>query len=225
LLSLAVVGVPYMLVGVFSTPQMRDPAAAMLAGGSWTVFGPLIGVGLLYFVLSFVLYGALVYGTFRDLSGNPAGIGDLVRRGLVRALPILGVSILSAIGMMAGLMLFIVPGLILLCMWAVAVPVTVVEEPGVLASFGRSAELTKGYRWSVFGIGVIYYIGSMLVGLLLLGVTMAVAVVLPFVSAVLNGVVNAVTIAFGSVTLTVLYAELRRVKEGIGVGEIAQVFD
>jgi hypothetical protein len=48
--------------------------------------------------------------------------------------------------------LLIVPGLILLTIWAVIAPVIVIEQTGALDAFGRSRALVRGYGWTVFGI-------------------------------------------------------------------------
>ena len=44
----------------------------------------------------------------------------------------------------------IVPGLILITIWAVVAPSIVVEDKGVFEAFGRSRELVRGNGWKVF---------------------------------------------------------------------------
>jgi len=73
-------------------------------------------------------------------------------------LPALGIAILVGLGVMVGLTLLIVPGIILFLRWCVAVPVLVQERQGVLASMGRSAALTQGNRWALFGLFLIVVI-------------------------------------------------------------------
>jgi hypothetical protein len=67
-------------------------------------------------------------------------------------------SILRAIGIGIGLILLIVPGLILLTIWAVTAPAIVIERRGAIESFGRSWELVKGEGWSVFGVIVVAFV-------------------------------------------------------------------
>ena len=67
-------------------------------------------------------------------------------------LPLMAVSVLFAIGLTIGFVLLIIPGLILLVMWSVVAPVTVLERPGVFAAFGRSRALVRGNGWNVFGV-------------------------------------------------------------------------
>ena len=65
-------------------------------------------------------------------------------------LPVLGASILASIGIWIGFGLLIVPGLYLMTIWAVIVPVIVIERSGVLGSFERSRQLVRGRGWHVF---------------------------------------------------------------------------
>jgi hypothetical protein len=73
-------------------------------------------------------------------------------------LRLIAVSIMFAIGVGLGFVLFIIPGLILLTLWSVVAPVTVLERPGILAAFGRSRELVRGNGWPVFGVIVLVYV-------------------------------------------------------------------
>jgi len=63
-----------------------------------------------------------------------------------------------------------VPGLWLITIWAVIVPVIVLENAGVFASFGRSQQLARGNGWHVFGTLVLVFI-IMLVVDIILGLT------------------------------------------------------
>ena len=224
LLTVAVLGIPQLIFLAMGISGAANPGQALMAG-DWGGIAMTLVISMVTFAAIFVLYGALVFGTFRDLSGNRAPIAELVRRGILCALPLLAVSILSALGLMLGLVLLIVPFFILACMWAVVVPVNVVEGLGVIESFSRSATLTSGYRWQIFGLGVLYYVLAVIVGIVLLAVVVLVSSIVPYLGVVMSFLVNAATTAFFSVSLTVIYAELRRVKEGVNVSQIAQVFD
>jgi hypothetical protein len=71
---------------------------------------------------------------------------------------LLVVSLLSGIGVAIGFVLFIIPGLVLIVMWAVVAPVTVLERPGIFAAFGRSRDLVRGNGWAVFGVLAIVFV-------------------------------------------------------------------
>lgn len=66
----------------------------------------------------------------------------------------------------AGLTLFIVPGLFVLVIFWVSLPVSIIERKGVLASFRRSAELTKGHRWRILGIVAMTVVCWLVVGVI-----------------------------------------------------------
>src|SRR4029077_14935213 len=81
--------------------------------------------------------------------------------------PVAGASILPGIAITIGLILVIVPGLFLITIWAVIVPVIIIERSGALASFGRSRELVRGHGWHVFGTLVLVYIIMLVVNIVL----------------------------------------------------------
>jgi len=68
------------------------------------------------------------------------------------------VGILAGIGIAIGLVLLIVPGLILLTIWAVVGPAVVIDRPGVFGAFRRSRELVRGHGWAVFAVIVFFFI-------------------------------------------------------------------
>jgi len=72
--------------------------------------------------------------------------------------PLVAVSILFGIAVAIGFVLLIIPGLILIVIWSVVAPVTVLERPGVFAAFRRSRELVRGNGWNVFGVIVMVFV-------------------------------------------------------------------
>jgi hypothetical protein len=178
-------------------------------------------------LLAYVLMGALVYGTIAQLRGSNPGMGEIVMRGFAVVLPVIVIAIIFSLLMTLGLVLFIVPGIIVVVVFAVTVPAYVVERPGIIGSFRRSRELTKGNRWRVLGVFV-------LVMVLLIGVGFANGFLVGFASVmgsgltlafILNYVISALSSAFFSVNAAVLYHDLRIAKEGVSTDQIAAVFD
>jgi hypothetical protein len=78
--------------------------------------------------------------------------------------PVAGVSILAGIAISIGLILLVIPGLYLITIWAVIVPVIVIEQSPALASFGRSRQLVRGTGWNVFGTLVLMLLILSVVG-------------------------------------------------------------
>ncbi len=87
-----------------------------------------------------------------------SSVGDLVRSVMPVLGPLIGAGILAGLGIGGGFILLIVPGLILLTMWAVIAPAIVIERRGVFDAFGRSRQLVKGQGWPVFGTVVVAYL-------------------------------------------------------------------
>ena len=117
--------------------------------------------GLVSLILG-IFYQGMVVRLVRDVQDGrrDSSMGELFSAVTPVALPLLVVSILFGIGVGIGLILLIVPGLILLTIWAVVAPVTVIERPGIFAAFGRSRELVRGHGWTVFGVIVLVFLIS-----------------------------------------------------------------
>lgn len=115
-------------------------------------------------------------------------------------------GILAGFGVAIGIVLLIVPGLILLTWWALIVPVIVLEQRGVIESFGRSRELVRGHGWTVFAIVVIAAIIS--------GVASgAIQLLLSFLPAFLeawlgSAIAGAVVAPFMAIAVTLMYFNL-----------------
>ncbi len=193
-----------------------------------------IGLMLVGFVLSMLATAAMVYGTFQDLRGAPATIGGSLRHGLRTVLPVLGVALLYVLLMMVGAVFLVIPMFIVLVMFWVAIPASVVERPGVIASLSRSASLTKGHRWRIFGIySAILIVAMVASGMAQTPLALSAAYSgasglssgMYLVSNILGLLVNAFFVALGAVASAVAYHDLRAVKEGFDIDQFASVFE
>ncbi len=182
----------------------------------------MIGGILLYSLLGSVITAVILHASFQDMRGRPVKLGESIQRGLGRLFPLVGASILMMLGVMLGAILLVIPAFILLTRWFVAAPVCIVERQGPLGSLKRSAQLTKGHRWKLFGAFLIAILLSAVIGQLIgvLGL-----VISPFAVLAVSGVWQAIWTAFYSVLTVVLYHDLRVQKEGVDIESIASVFD
>ena len=109
-------------------------------------------VGALIGLAAGFLYTGYVVKLVQDVRDGRRdnSVGEL----LSAATPYVGTlilnGILAGIAITIGFVLIIVPGLILLTIWAVIAPSIVVEDQSVFGAFGRSRELVRGNGWSVF---------------------------------------------------------------------------
>ncbi len=235
LLALLLAGVPAALTGGLSALATAGAAyyAPTVAGN-----GGLAAIGASAFsitflvgaVATFVLRGAIVYGAVADLNGGRASFGDCLSTGLRHVGWLFLLAIVVTVAEACGFILLIVPGLMMLTAWIVAVPVQVVERTGVFGAMQRSADLTRGHRWPIFGLIVIFVLGSGLVQ----GVAVAATAPLAAASATTGAIVSQVVIQPLATALTALvaavgvasiYFELRSARDGIGPEALAAVFD
>jgi hypothetical protein len=138
-------------------------ALLSLAGTTGVFLGYLVSI-----IAAFLLQATLVKAVQDVRDGRvDMSIGETVSA----ATPYLGsvalASILAGIAIEIGLALVIVPGLYLMTIWAVIVPVIVIERAGVFASFSRSRELVRGRAWHVFATIVLVYVILILVSIVL----------------------------------------------------------
>lgn len=216
---------PQQLFRFFTRPfATTDPTAAV------GLVALSIASVLLSMFLASLVAGAIVRVTIGFAEDEKVSFGESVSTGLAKALPLLGLSVLMAVALVLGFMLLVVPGVILLVMWAVASPALVAENIGVIEAFGRSRQLTKGARWRVFGLGllmlVIFWIISAISGVLFYasgGIESAASGgSIPFI--LFSVVVGTVVTAFTGAVQTNLFLALRDWKDGTRLGALAEVF-
>ena len=188
------------------------------------VFGLLLGwLGLVIGALAsivgtFWLQGALVEAVQDVRDGKQdLSIGDMFQRVRPRLPALIVAGILAGLGIAAGLVLLIVPGLFLLTIWSLIVPTIVLEGKSAGESFGRSRELVKGNGWSVFGVIVITIatvnVASIIVGLLTFWLPDDVD---SFVSDLIS---NTLVVPFVAVAWTLMYFALAQGRTATPVAE------
>jgi hypothetical protein len=167
-----------------------------------------LAVAFLFWVLA-VLYQGMVVKLVQDVESGRGGpsVAGLLRSVEPVLVQLLVVSILFAIGVAIGFVLVIIPGLILLVIWSVVAPVTVIERPGVFAAFARSQELVRGNGWAVFSVIVVVYLAVLVV---LLATGFAAESIGSVAGAVLQWAVTIAIAPVAALSASVLYFALRR---------------
>jgi hypothetical protein len=209
LASLAAIVALSVLIGVFLGDR---PISAFVSYMSATSIG-------------MVTQGLVDYAVFQVLTGRPAYVGKSASYALARVGQLVVISIASSIGIGLGMLLLVIPGLVLICVWAVVVPACVVEGLGVMDAFSRSASLTKGHRLQVLGIfilsGVVvtaFIIAAGILGGLIFGAnTTLITILLCFIILF--------PMAFFNVMGAVMYFRLRVASEGVTIESLSGVFD
>lgn len=195
---------------------------AVLPGAAMAILGSLLhlpddrssALDIILTLLGVILSAAVTLAAAARLKGEAPRTDACIQAGFRIFLPLLGLSLLTGLAVLAGLVLLVVPGLFLATMWAVVVPVLVLEKSKVFDSFRRSAELTRGRRLGILGLIGIYAMAVLLVALVL-GL---VSFVSEDIAAMVAGPIASGLIAVGGgVLMTVLYAELKQGVSGADV--------
>jgi hypothetical protein len=165
-------------------------------------------LALLVSIVALFLLQATLVKAVQDVRDGRAdlSISETVNQAMPYLPRVIGAGILAAIAIGIGLVLIIVPGLILITIWAVIVPVIVIEGSGALASFGRSQQLVRGRAWHVFGTLV-------LVWLILFAVDIILGVIFSFVPyAIRDGLASVISgtlvAPFIALVVTLMYFRL-----------------
>lgn len=232
MLALVLSAAPQAVVALISTSF-----GAATPGLSEVYIGGIVG-----FVSGLLLQASVVHASVVDLNGRKAKFGDSLRVAAMNFLPVLGISILLILALLLpfvfatvllkwlGVLLSLIPILMMALAWAVAVPAQVIEQTGVIQSFGRSAQLTRGSRWRLLAMAFIYM-------LLALAFWILAAIVIALfgalgggpqgilTQAILTPVISAVFSMLGAAGVAAIYYELRSKKEGAAPQELVAIFD
>lgn len=198
-------------------------------------------------LLGLMIQGAIAYGVFSSLADQDPSWGEALARGFRRTFYLFLIGLIMGLLVVAlsagfamfifvlrsaailGFLLMLVAGAAMICFWAVTIQACVVEQLGPIASFNRSAELTKGYRWHLFGLLVLIFV----VGIVFVVVFSMVAtslfhanwLLMPKVKVVIFFLFSLGSTAFFGTMCSVIYYDLRAVKEGLTLDALADIFD
>jgi ABC-type multidrug transport system fused ATPase/permease subunit len=173
----------------------------------------LFPLGLAVSVIAGTLYQGIVVGLVRDVQDGrrDSSARDLIDATWPLVLPLIGAGILAGIAIGIGFLLIVIPGLILLTIWAVIAPVIVVERSGVMAAFGRSRELVRNNGWQVFGVIFVVFlitgIVSAILGAIGAGISSGVAMRILF-----NLIASTLTAPIAALAAATIYFRLLAIK-------------
>lgn len=214
-------GLPRGLVAYFQQSALPSLGTGQTPPGTfvWIVLAGVL-VTLLFTVIA---QGALIAATMAASHGERAGFGECLATGFQRMLPLIGLGLVSGVAFVFAAILLVVPAIILATVWYVSSPLVVVERSGVFAAVGRSADLTRGERWSVFAV-LLITIGFFLLVFMLSSVVSGIGIAISARSgdfsglAVLTAIAGAISATLQTVLTsaisTAVYIELRGLKEG-----------
>jgi hypothetical protein len=177
--------------------------------------------------LSSVLAAAVAHGVVTELRGKPLVFVESLRIGLRSLGHALGAAIFFATVAIVGSFAYHVPALAVQVLFFVAVPVMVIERPGFVASFVRAFQLARDHHWTIVGAALFVVL-----------VELAIAFVAslsyrhgrpwtPELRAHAQLILMGAGLLFCGwwpVLTNVAFHDLRRVKEGVNVATLTDVF-
>lgn len=147
-------------------------------------------------------------------------------------MPALGVGVSTWLCVGLASIALVIPGIMVLCMLYVATPVSVVERPSMAVALSRSASLTRGRRWQVFGLVLLLGIANLLAMQLVRSLAISsdpktLEDVFDNLSRLLyvSFAHQVITGSLSAVMTSVAYYYLRAEKEGTGAAELAAIFE
>lgn len=227
-------------LALIALPVFAASVVGFLYPEPWVIALASMAGGIVAFVGSLLMQGVVVHSAISGLNGRSIRLGEALGVGARKALPLLGLGILQSLGFALGLLLLVVPGLMLMTAWSVAAPVLVMEKRSIEASFGRSGDLTRGHRWSIFGLLVIYFVLAMIISVAVQGLAAAAGVttaqsgfvtttqapsLMALAAVLVSALTNAVQGVISAAGAAAIYYELRTGKEGAAPDQLAAVFD
>ena len=179
--------------------------------------------------LSTLLAPFITYRVVQGLNGAKVSMLTSLKFGLRGIVPAVMFAIMTQ-------MLQHVPGVggvisaVVQCIWFVTTPAAVAERLGPFAAFSRSAQLTSGRRWGIFGL-------SILVGII--GIVLMAIWIVPLLeeshssSAITSLAYSSIGFVltlgvfqlFQGIVQAVAYALLRQDKDGMSYEELARIFE
>jgi hypothetical protein len=187
--------VVFVLSGVLSVVLISAGAGGALLAELITLVAGMLFTGMIVELVADVQDGR------RDSSP-----GQLLRAVTPMLGQLIGVALLAGLGIVIGLVLFVIPGLILLTFWSVVAPVVVLERVGGVKALRRSRELVRGNGWQVFGVIVVLDVLVTIIALLIETGADSAGTGVGIVATVIVGVLSAPISALAS---AVLYFDLR----------------
>lgn len=230
--------VPMMLIAVIVT-AIQSVIEYLLGGES--------GEGNSGSFLNIISYGLITapvtYATFQDLRGTRVNASDMMSGGFKRIGRVMGaalaIGVVAVVAILLAVFLYFASTFIgtiagvaaaifvifIFVLWFVVVPALVVEDVKFFGGFGRAADLSKGRRWGILGLFLVYVVIIIGLSAVMIGIVAVTAESTPILALILMVPFLALYSVVGAILPAVVYYLLRSEKEGVGIDDIAKVFD
>lgn len=232
--AVAVVIVPLRIIELL-LQLSAIPSGAFIENG--TLYGPGLTSASLNLGLSFVVAligglaellatGAVFRLVLDDYRGRPTSINASFDFAATKLISLIWMSILVAVFVAIGLLLFVLPGIYLAVAFCVAIPVLMTEGLRGFGALGRSRRLVSGRWWATFGrlilAAIIAAIVSAVLGVINLASILNISSVPLYLTAntIISTIGSILYVPFTAAVAIVIYIDLRVRKEGIDLDQL-----
>jgi hypothetical protein len=158
----------------------------------------------------------VAYAVVAQLAGRANTLGETLRAVLPRSSILVGTVILSALATFAGLIAFVIPGLVMAIWFQFVGQVVILEHGSYLGALRRCRELVRGLWWRTLGYVVAVNVASGVAGLVLSTLVSGALqprdasdqskLVVPLVANIPSSIL---VLPFSTIALTLVYLRLR----------------
>jgi len=178
LLFLGITGIPQLLILALHLTQLFltgtvgttvvDRSHGALSGAMAVFAGLAVLVGAVVYLVAYLFaQGGTVLAVSELYLGRTATIGESLRRMRGQAGNLFGVTLLTGLAVLTGLVFLIIPGIWLACRLSTCVPAALLEKLGPGESLSRSFRLTEGNAGRAFVIYLISFVLAIIAGAVL----------------------------------------------------------
>ncbi|MEX0885230.1 MAG: hypothetical protein WD009_02220 [Phycisphaeraceae bacterium] len=199
---------------------------------AWWTAGTTFNDTFLVTLLTYVAQAIIITATVNQMRGRPIRMGEAIATALRRFLSVIGAAILLSIVIGVGFVCLVIPGIIFACLFFVTLPAIVMEQVGPIEGMRRSVELTRGYRFKIFGAAVVLWLPAIAL-LVCLGAFGPDVIAMGgagtemgpnFVMLAIGWAVTIIMTMLLAILAAVFYARARDVHEGMDLEQLAAVF-
>lgn len=185
----------------------------------------MVSIGTLYLLIYPLVTLFMTVIAIDVLAGRAINLRDALTVAAKRYFPGMILFVLIAIGLIAGFLMLVIPGIVLLLTWFVVWPVLASEGRGVFDCFARSGALMSGMRWRLLLLLVIAFVFYTLFA----GMGKALILALggedgSLTAAIIEAVTGTLTGLIQTTGAAAVYHEARTAKEGMGSHDLEAVF-
>lgn len=199
--------------------QAFNPDDYSVGGQLVSIVVSMVGMSLISALIIRLAYDAKV--------GNPMRPSAYFSSAIAVIVPLVICTLVVTFAASIAMIALIIPGLWVYAVWCCVTPAIVIENAG-FGSFGRSAQLTKEYRWPCLGalivVGICAYIPILIIAMLFGFGAAAGGFTLGIFFVIVNTVATVIYMAALGICVALIYARLREIKEGTSVEQLAEVF-